>query len=75
MIPDMVIRTAAVAPFYKNGYVVSCETTRDAVLIDPGDEVDALLAAVRDYTSRNGMSFGFFSKLLNDAGANTALED
>ncbi len=39
------------------------------------DEVDALLAAVRDYTSRNGMSFGFFSKLLNDAGANTALED
>ena len=46
MIPDMVIRTAAVTPFYKNGYVVSCETTRDAVLIDPGDEVDALLEAV-----------------------------
>ena len=46
MIPDMVIRTAAVAPFYKNGYVVSCEATREAVLIDPGDEVDALLEAV-----------------------------
>ena len=44
MIPDMVIRTAAVAPFFKNGYVVMCEATREAVLIDPGDEVDELLA-------------------------------
>jgi len=47
MIPDMVIRTAAVAPFFKNGYVVMCETTRQAVLIDPGDEVDALLEAAQ----------------------------
>jgi hydroxyacylglutathione hydrolase len=43
MIPDMLIRTAAVAPFFKNGYLVTCETTRQAVLIDPGDEVEALL--------------------------------
>ena len=47
MIPDMLIRTAAVEPFFKNGFVVSCETTREAVLIDPGDEVDALLDAAR----------------------------
>jgi glyoxylase-like metal-dependent hydrolase (beta-lactamase superfamily II) len=45
MIPDMRIRTAATEPFFKNGIVVSCETTREAVLIDPGDEVDALLEA------------------------------
>jgi hydroxyacylglutathione hydrolase len=45
MIADMLIRTAAVAPFFKNGYVVTCETTREAVLIDPGDEVEALLEA------------------------------
>jgi len=37
-----------VAPFYKNGFVVGCGRTREAVLIDPGDEVDELLAAVRD---------------------------
>jgi glyoxylase-like metal-dependent hydrolase (beta-lactamase superfamily II) len=43
MIPDMLIRTAAVPPFYKNGFVVSCEATRQGVLIDPGDEVAALL--------------------------------
>lgn len=42
----MEIQTAAVAPFYKNGYVVACETTRDAVLIDPGDEVDTLLRGI-----------------------------
>ena len=47
MIPDMVIRTAAAEPFFKNGYVAMCETTREAVLIDPGDEVDALLDAAR----------------------------
>jgi hydroxyacylglutathione hydrolase len=43
----MRIATAAAPPFYKNGYVVSCEATREAVLIDPGDEVDALLGTVR----------------------------
>ena len=35
-------------PFKKNGFVVGCERTHDAVLIDPGDDVDQLLAAVRD---------------------------
>ena len=41
----MLIRTAAVPPFHKNGYVVVCERTREAVIIDPGDEVDELLDA------------------------------
>jgi glyoxylase-like metal-dependent hydrolase (beta-lactamase superfamily II) len=41
-------RCAAVEPFFKNGYLVSSETTREAVLIDPGDEVDQLLKAARD---------------------------
>ena len=40
----MIIESQAVAPFFKNGFVVGCETTRQAVLIDPGDEVDGLLA-------------------------------
>jgi hydroxyacylglutathione hydrolase len=43
----MHIVTAAAAPFFKNGYVVSCEQTREGVVIDPGDDVDDLLAAVR----------------------------
>jgi hydroxyacylglutathione hydrolase len=36
----------AVAPFYKNGFVVACDRTREAVLIDPGDEVGELLEIV-----------------------------
>ena len=40
----MILETQAVGPFFKNGFVVGCETTREAVLIDPGDEVKALLS-------------------------------
>ncbi len=43
----MIVETQAVGPFFKNGFVVGCETTREAVLIDPGDEVQALLGFVR----------------------------
>lgn len=41
----MIIERQAVGPFFKNGFVVGCERTREAVLIDPGDEVEDLLAA------------------------------
>jgi len=40
----MLLEVHAVGPFFKNGFVLGCEDTRDAVLIDPGDEVPALLA-------------------------------
>jgi glyoxylase-like metal-dependent hydrolase (beta-lactamase superfamily II) len=40
----MDIVTAAAPPIFKNGYLVSCETTKEAVYIDPGDEVDELVA-------------------------------
>ena len=43
----MIIETRAVPPFQKNGYVVGCETTREAVVVDPGDEIDALLEVIR----------------------------
>jgi hydroxyacylglutathione hydrolase len=40
----MIVETQAVGPFFKNGFVVGCEDSKDAVLIDPGDEVGSLLA-------------------------------
>src|SRR5262245_32380301 len=40
----MILETQAVGPFFKNGFVVACEETREAILIDPGDEVAGLLA-------------------------------
>jgi len=43
----MILETAAVGPFFKNGYVAGCERSRQAVFIDPGDEVDQLLDFIR----------------------------
>ena len=40
---DIVARAAP--PFFKNGFLVSCEETAEAVLIDPGDEVADLISA------------------------------
>ena len=42
----MILESAAVGPFFKNGYVAGCENTRQAVFIDPGDEVEQLLAFI-----------------------------
>ena len=42
----MILETRAVPPFFKNGYVLGCEVTREAVVVDPGDEVDELLERV-----------------------------
>lgn len=43
----MDIAAAAAPPLFKNGYLVSCEATKEAVYIDPGDEVDDLIAHAR----------------------------
>jgi glyoxylase-like metal-dependent hydrolase (beta-lactamase superfamily II) len=39
----LIIESHAVPPFYKNGFLVACADSSDAILIDPGDEVDDLL--------------------------------
>ena len=57
----MIVETRAVPPFEKNGYVVACETTREAVVIDPGDEVGMLLDVV------SGQSLNVQSILLTHA--------
>ena len=48
----MIIESQAVGPFFKNGFVVGCEETREAVLVDPGDEVASLLA----FAERNALT-------------------
>lgn len=45
----MILETRAVPAFYKNGFVLGCERTREGVVIDPGDEVGALLDAVEQH--------------------------
>lgn len=45
------IEMRSAPPFYKNGYLLACSETRQAALIDPGDEVEELLevAAARGW--------------------------
>jgi glyoxylase-like metal-dependent hydrolase (beta-lactamase superfamily II) len=45
----MIVETRAVPPFFKNGYVVGCEETRQGVVIDPGDDVHQMLTAVEHH--------------------------
>ncbi|HKB11929.1 MAG TPA: MBL fold metallo-hydrolase [Vicinamibacterales bacterium] len=40
----MIIHVETAGPFQQNGFVVASEASRDAVLVDPGDGVRALLA-------------------------------
>jgi glyoxylase-like metal-dependent hydrolase (beta-lactamase superfamily II) len=47
---SILIETQAVGPFFKNGFVVACGETREAVLIDPGDEVPSLLSFAEQHS-------------------------
>jgi len=40
----MLIETQAAGPFMQNGFIVACDESREAVIIDPGDGVRDLLA-------------------------------
>lgn len=51
----MLLEARAAPPFYKNGYLLACETTREGVLVDPGDEVGELL----DLVERHQVSVKF----------------
>jgi hydroxyacylglutathione hydrolase len=42
----IIIESQAEGPFQKNGFVVSCPRTKRGVYIDPGDEVEGLLAYI-----------------------------
>ena len=44
----MIVEVRAAPPFMKNGFVVGCKRTHEAVIIDPGDDVDQLLAAAHE---------------------------
>ncbi|HEV3056710.1 MAG TPA: MBL fold metallo-hydrolase [Vicinamibacterales bacterium] len=48
----MIVESQAVGPFHKNGFVLGCEKTSDAVIIDPGDEVKGLLL----FAERRGLT-------------------
>ncbi len=46
---QMVIETIPVGALQVNCYVLGCETLRQAIVIDPGDEAEAILAALAQH--------------------------
>lgn len=44
----MIVKSLAVGPIMANCFIVGCEQTREAAVIDPGDEADRILAAVAE---------------------------
>jgi glyoxylase-like metal-dependent hydrolase (beta-lactamase superfamily II) len=42
----MLLSTHVAPPFYKNGFLLGCEETREAVVLDPGDEIEDVVRAV-----------------------------
>ncbi len=43
MEPQMILKTLIVSPFATNCYILGCEESRDAAVIDPGDDADSIL--------------------------------
>ncbi|MEX2270785.1 MAG: MBL fold metallo-hydrolase [Vicinamibacterales bacterium] len=52
MAQQMIFEEAAAPPFMKNGFVLGCPRTKEGVIIDPGDEVEDLVAAARRHGLR-----------------------
>ena len=48
----MIQEVAAAPPFMKNGFVLGCPRTKEGIIVDPGDEVDDLIAAARSHGLR-----------------------
>ena len=44
----MIIKTIVVGPLQVNCYLVTCEKTRETAVIDPGDDVEEILAALKE---------------------------
>ena len=44
----MIIKTLAVGPIMANCFVLGCDTTQEAAVIDPGDEPDRILLALAE---------------------------
>ena len=44
----MIIKTLAVGPIMANCFILGCEETLEAVVIDPGDEADRILRALAE---------------------------
>lgn len=45
----MIVYTLPLGPMQANCYLLECEETRSAIVIDPGDEADVILDIISDH--------------------------
>ena len=70
----MIIKTLVVGPIMANSFILGCEETHEAVVIDPGDEADRILRAVAE----PGLSVKYIINThghLDHVGANKRLKE
>lgn len=70
----MIILSLAVGPIQANCYILGCEQTKEAVVIDPGDEAKRILGGLQKYVLQLKTiinTHGHFDHV----GANKALKD
>jgi glyoxylase-like metal-dependent hydrolase (beta-lactamase superfamily II) len=68
----LVVRSAVVGPFAMNAWLAACSETREAVLIDPGDEIPRVLALLEPEGFRVGRIFLTHGHVDHVAGAAAA---
>ena len=44
----MIIKNIVVGPLEVNCYVLGCESTKEAAIIDPGDNADEIIKAIKN---------------------------
>ncbi len=44
----MILKTLVAGPFATNCYIVGSESTKEGMIIDPGDEAEEILKSVKD---------------------------
>jgi hydroxyacylglutathione hydrolase len=70
----LIIKTLVVGPIMANSFIVGCEETREAAVIDPGDEADRILLALAE----SGLVVKFIINThghLDHVGANKRLKE
>lgn len=70
----MIIKTLVVGPIMANSFILGCEETREAAVVDPGDEADRILLGLAESSLRLNYIINTHGHL-DHVGANKRLKE
>ena len=70
----MIIKTLVVGPIMANSFILGCEETREAAVVDPGDDADRILLALAESGLTTKLIINTHGHL-DHVGANKRLKD